>query len=45
MSALRGALIECDLPILVDVLDWAQLPEEFRREIEQRHVIVRSPAQ
>jgi uncharacterized protein len=36
--ALRDALSESNLPILVDVLDWARLPEGFRREIERHHV-------
>jgi predicted nucleotidyltransferase len=40
LSALRAALSESNLPILVDVLDWARLPEDFRREIERQHVIV-----
>ena len=42
LSALRGAL-ESNLPILVDVLDWARLPDEFHREIERSHVILRHP--
>jgi len=33
LAALRSALSESSLPILVDVLDWAQIPESFRREI------------
>jgi len=37
---LRNALDESNLPMLVDVLDWARLPEDFRREIERRHVVV-----
>src|SRR5438132_9671434 len=37
---LRDALEESDLPMLVDVLDWARLPEDFRREIERRHVVI-----
>jgi len=44
LHMLRDALRESRLPMLVDVLDWARLPEEFRREIEQRHVIVRAAA-
>jgi predicted nucleotidyltransferase len=39
---LRDALSESNLPILVEVLDWARIPEEFRREIEREHVIVRA---
>jgi len=42
MAALRDTLSESNLPMLVDVLDWARLPEEFRREIEKRHVILQS---
>ena len=37
---LRDALNESNLPFLVEVLDWARIPEEFRREIEHRHVAV-----
>jgi predicted nucleotidyltransferase len=44
VAALRGALSESNIPILVDVLDWARLPERFRREIERQHVIVRAVA-
>jgi predicted nucleotidyltransferase len=43
VSVLTAALRESDLPILVDVLDWARLPENFRREIERAHVVVRRP--
>lgn len=39
---LRDALEESNLPMLVDVLDWARLPEEFKREIERQYVVVRS---
>jgi len=41
---LRDALSESNLPMLVDVLDWARLPGPFRREIERQHVIVRVSA-
>jgi predicted nucleotidyltransferase len=44
LHALRDALSESNLPILVDVLDWARLPEDFRQEIERQHVIVRAVA-
>jgi predicted nucleotidyltransferase len=41
LAALREALSESNIPILVDVLDWARIPDEFRREIERQHVVVR----
>jgi len=36
----REALSESDLPILVDVLDWARIPESFRKEIERGGFLV-----
>jgi len=44
IGALREALSESNLPMLVDVLDWARLSEDFRREIEREHVLVRAVA-
>ena len=41
LSELRAALTESNLPILVDVLDWALLPESFRLEVEREHVVLR----
>jgi len=37
---LKEALIESNLPILVDVLDWARLPESFYPEIEACYVVI-----
>jgi hypothetical protein len=37
---LRDALVESNLPIRVDVVDWARIPEAFRREIERAYVVV-----
>ncbi len=41
LPELREALSESNLPIGVDVLDWARLPEAFRREIERAYVVVK----
>ena len=40
LSALREALTDSDVPILVQAHDWAALPESFRREIERDHVVL-----
>ena len=40
LHELRHALNESNLPFLVEVLDWARMPEEFRREIERNHVVL-----
>ena len=37
---LRAAISESDLPILVDVMDWARIPQAFREEIEREHVVL-----
>ena len=38
MGALRDAISDSNIPILVDVHDWAALPASFRAEIERNHV-------
>lgn len=44
LSPLREALSESNIPILVDVLDWARIPESFRREIVRGGtVLVQTP--
>jgi predicted nucleotidyltransferase len=40
---LRDALTESNLPILVEVLDWARIPEDMRNEIERQYVVVATP--
>ncbi len=40
LPRLRDALGESNLPILVEIRDWARLPPDHRREIERCHVVV-----
>ena len=40
LGRLLQAFIDSDLPIVVDVLDWAGLPGAFQREIEKAHVVL-----
>ena len=43
LDALRGleeALRDSSLPFLVEVRDWARLPETFHREIERGYVVL-----
>ncbi len=37
---LTEAFRESNIPILVQVCDWAMLPESFRREIARGHVVL-----
>ena len=34
----QEALMESNLPIRVDVVDWVQIPESFQQEIERAYV-------
>lgn len=43
IAELRDAFSESELPILVDVMDWAQIPESFRQEIKRRYSVVQEP--
>ena len=40
IDRLRTAFRESDIPILIDVHDWALLPEEFQKEIATRYVLL-----
>jgi len=37
---LKEALTESNLPIHVDIMDWARIPVSFHREIERAHVVM-----
>ena len=41
METLMDAFSESDLPILVDVSDWHDLPEGMRNLIEKQHELIR----
>jgi hypothetical protein len=43
LGRLMQAFSDGDLPILVDVYDWARMPAAFQREIEQAHVVLPLP--
>ena len=38
LRALKNALRDSNIPILVEAQDWARLPESFHREIEREYV-------
>ena len=40
LSDLKEAFTESNLPIRVDIMDWARIPESFHREIERAHAVV-----
>jgi predicted nucleotidyltransferase len=42
LAALREALIESNVPIRVDLLDWADIPPAFHREIERAYVVLQA---
>lgn len=37
---LKESFIESNLPIRVDIMDWARIPANFHCEIERAHVVV-----
>ena len=41
LSSVRDAFSESNIPILVDVFDWAQIPESFRQEILADYFVFR----
>lgn len=43
VSALIDAFDESTIPIIVDIHDWARLPEAYREEIERGYYVLKSP--
>lgn len=41
IEKLKDAFAESDLPIMVDVLDWHTISDEFRAVIKKRYEVVR----
>lgn len=41
--AVNEAFIESDLPIQVQIVDWARIPDSFHDEIEDAYVILQQP--
>ena len=39
-SDLLEAICESNIPIIVEIRDWARLPESFRKEIENQHELL-----
>jgi len=39
---LKEAFVESDLPIRVEVLDWARIPADFQREVEKQYVVLQT---
>ena len=42
-SKLVEALEESNIPILVQIHDWAKLPQSFHREIKRSYVVIQPP--
>ena len=42
MNALRSALSESRVAVLVDALDWANIPDSFKWSIEREHVVLQA---
>lgn len=40
LARFTAALRDSNIPFLVDVHDWARLPEIFQREIKREHVVL-----
>ncbi|MBI4827475.1 MAG: nucleotidyltransferase domain-containing protein [Nitrospinae bacterium] len=39
---LKEAITDSNTPFLVDVMDWARIPESFREQISKSYVVIQS---
>ena len=44
LNKVRSALSDSNIPILVDIRDWAKIPDYFHQEIEKEHVVIQEPS-
>ena len=42
LPALQGALSDSRVAVLVDALDWANIPDSFKWSIEREHVVLQA---
>ncbi len=42
VAQLKQAFKDSELPIIVDLMDWAYLPESYRDEIKKKYVMVQN---
>ncbi len=42
MAEIREACVESNLPIRVEIVDWARIPANFHNEIERSYVVVQA---
>ena len=40
LGEVRDAFMESNLPILVDIQDWARIPDSFREEIARAGIVI-----
>jgi len=45
LAELQEALAEGPLPVLVQVMDWARIPESFKEEIRHGYVVIQGKNQ
>ena len=39
----KESILDSNIPILIDVLDWANIPDSFKDEIQKSHVVIYKP--
>jgi predicted nucleotidyltransferase len=40
LSDLKDAISESNIPIVIDIHDWARIPESFHKNIQQKHELL-----
>lgn len=39
----KSAIINSNIPILIDILNWENIPQSFKDEILRQHVVIYTP--
>jgi len=39
----KESIIDSNIPILIDVLDWSSIPDSFKDNIQKNHIVIYQP--
>lgn len=45
LEEVKNAFVESDIPIIVQLVDWARIPKSFHKEILAKYTILQEPSQ
>ena len=45
LASFKEAVLNSNIPVLIDILDWENIPDAFKKEIQTQYIILHNPEQ